>query len=241
MTKTVIRYLLLSTFVWLLASPSVSQTVVEVEAGDTVTFSCRNVSDVPTLSTWMRAGRTSKPFVISSGYGTSPLTGRHSDGIQQSRFVTEYGTSFINLTMMKVSSSDSGWYYCLFYLGRDVVVVNSTWLLVHENGKFHEEDDPNSEKPRPVKCERNWIMVGGLFGSAVIILVLVIVGLVFRTSHQRKLQKDTDQPQLQESQGQEPELAEVCYSMLSFRQNGRGGPRPKDLDTAVVYAATRRL
>ena len=42
------------------------------------------------------------------------------------------------------------------------------------------------------------------------------------------------------AQGQE--LAEVCYSMLSFRQkNRRGGPRPKDLDTAVVYAATRRL
>ena len=114
----------------LLDSLSVSQTV-EVEAGDTVTFSCRNVSDVPTLSTWMRAGRTSKPFVISTGYGTSPLTGRHSDGIQQSRFVAEYGASFINLAIMKVSSSDSGWYYCLFYLGMDVVVVNSTWLLVH--------------------------------------------------------------------------------------------------------------
>ncbi|CAL8377344.1 unnamed protein product [Gadus morhua 'NCC'] len=201
MTKTVIRYLLLSTFVRLLDSLSVSQTV-EVEAGDTVTFSCRNVSDVPTLSTWMRAGRTSKPFVISTGYGTSPLTGRHSD-----------------------------------------VVVNSTWLLVHENGTFHEEDDPNSEKPRPVKCEGNWIMVGGLFGSAVIILVLVIGGLVFRIAHQRKLRKDTtNKPQLQESQVQKPELAEVCYSMLSFRQkNRRGGPRPKDLDTAVVYAATRRL
>ena len=44
-------------------------------------------------------------------------------------------------------------------------------------------------EPRPVKCEGNWIMVGGLFGSAVIILVLVIVGLVFRIAHQRKLQK----------------------------------------------------
>ncbi|XP_059932547.1 uncharacterized protein LOC132475427 [Gadus macrocephalus] len=241
MTKTVIQYLLLSTFVWLLNSLSVSQTV-EVEAGDTVTFSCRNVSDIPTLSTWMRAGRTSKPFVISTGYGTSPSTGRHSDGIQQSRFVAEYGASFINLTIMKVNSSDSGWYYCIFYIRGDLV-VNSTWLLVHENGTFHAEEDPNSEKPRPVKCEGNWIMVGGLFGSAVIILVLVIVGLVFRIAHQRKLQKDTtNQPQLQESQVQKPELAEVCYSMLSFRQkNRRGGPRPKDLDTAIVYTATRRL
>ncbi|XP_056432189.1 uncharacterized protein LOC130370462 [Gadus chalcogrammus] len=234
MTKTVIRYLLLSTFVWLLDSLSVTHTV-EVEAGDTVTFSCRNVSDVPTLSTWMRAGRTSKPFVISTGYGTSPSTGRHSDGIQQSRFVAEYGASFINLTIMKVNSSDSGWYYCIFYIRGDLV-VNSTWLLVHE--------------PRPVKCEGNWIMVGGLFGSAVIILVLVIVGLVFRIAHQRKLQKG--QPSLSyrfnhgvplfklRIHGQE--LAEVCYSMLSFRQkNRRGGPRPKDLDTAVVYAATRRL
>ena len=32
-------------------------------------------------------------------------------------------------------------------------------------------------------------MVGGLFGSVVIILVLVIGGLVFRIAHQRKLRK----------------------------------------------------
>ncbi|KAK0156003.1 hypothetical protein N1851_001455 [Merluccius polli] len=181
MALVLIRHLLLSSLTWLVISLPDSKTVEVEQMGD-VTLSCTNVSDSPTLTLWMRGDNTSKPIMISSVYGAVSSTVRYMDGFKQGRHVLEYNLFFINLTILQVEVSDSGWYFCLFYHETKLVMVNSTFLKINGDDTSHKEDDTNS------KSAGNWIMVGGM-GAVNVFLVLVILGLILKITHKSQLQR----------------------------------------------------
>ncbi|KAK0156004.1 hypothetical protein N1851_001456 [Merluccius polli] len=168
MALVLIRHLLLSSLTWLVISLPDSQTL-EVEPRDNVTLSCTNVSTSPTVALWMRGDNTSKPIIISSVFGTDSSSVRYMDGFQQGRHVLEYNLFFINLTILQVEVSDSGWYFCLFYHKTKLVVVNSTFLKINGNDAFHEEDDTN------YKSDEQLIMVGGILVAMIAMIVLVVL------------------------------------------------------------------
>ena len=82
----------------------------------------------------MRGDNTSKPIMISSVFGSDSKTVEYMDGFQQGRHVLDSNLIFINLTILQVEVSDSGWYFCLFYHEMNLVMVNSTFLKI--NGKM---------------------------------------------------------------------------------------------------------
>ncbi|KAK0133166.1 hypothetical protein N1851_031452 [Merluccius polli] len=166
---------------WLVVSLPDSQTL-EVEPRGDVTLSCTNVSRSPTSALWMRAVHTSKPIIISSVYGTDSSSVRYMDGFQQGRFLLDSNLIFVNLTIMQVEVSDSGWYFCQIFLDMDIVIVNSTFLKILGDDTLHKEDDTKSKK------DEHWIMVGGM-GAVNVILALVILGLILNITNQRQLQR----------------------------------------------------
>ncbi|KAK0139563.1 hypothetical protein N1851_023561 [Merluccius polli] len=167
---------------WLVVSLPDSQTL-EVEPRDNVTLSCTNVSRSPTVALWMRGDNTSKPIMISSVFGSDRSFVRYMDGFQHGRHVLDSNLIFINLTILQVEVSDSGWYFCLFYHSTELVMVNSTILKIHGNDAFHEEDDTN------YKSDEKLIMVGGILGAVNVFLVLVILGLILKITHKSQLQR----------------------------------------------------
>ena len=113
---------------WLVISLPDSKTV---EPRGYVTLSCTNVSSSPTSALWMRAVHTSKPIIISSVFGTDSSSVKYMDGFQHGRFLLDSNLIFVNLTILQVEVSDSGWYFCLIFLDMDAVIVNSTFLKIH--------------------------------------------------------------------------------------------------------------
>ncbi|KAK0133168.1 hypothetical protein N1851_031454 [Merluccius polli] len=187
-------------FAWLLVSLPDSLTL-EVEPRDNVTLSCTNVSSSPTVAFWMRGDNTSKPIMISSVFGTERNSVRYMDGFQQGRHVLDYKLIFLKLAILQVEMSDSGWYFCLFYLETELVIVNSTFLKVHGRWissfinrikmnlqirnsfpfssvlfKFKGDDTLHKEDDTNSKSDEKLIMVGGILGAVIVLVVLVIFG-----------------------------------------------------------------
>ncbi|KAK0139562.1 Zinc finger MYM-type protein 1 [Merluccius polli] len=166
---------------WLIVSLPDSQTL-EVELMGDVTLSCTNVSRSPTVALWMRGDNTSKPIMISSVFGSDSSSVRYMDGFQHGRHVLDSNLIFINLTILQVEVSDSGWYFCLFYHETKMVMVNSAFLKINGDDTSHKEDDTNSESAG------NWIMVWGM-GAVNVFLILVILGLILKITHKSQLQR----------------------------------------------------
>ncbi|KAK0156002.1 hypothetical protein N1851_001453 [Merluccius polli] len=182
MALVLMRHLLLSSLTWLVVSLPDSRTL-EVEPRENVTLSCTNVSSSPTVALWMRGDNTSKPIMISSVFGSDSSSMRYMDGFQQGRFLLDSNLIFVNLTILQVEVSDSGWYFCLFYHETKLVIVNSTFLKIHgDEDTLHKEDDTKSKK------DEHWIMVWGM-GAVNVILALVILGLILNITNQRQLQR----------------------------------------------------
>uniref|UniRef100_A0A8C9X346 Immunoglobulin domain-containing protein n=1 Tax=Sander lucioperca TaxID=283035 RepID=A0A8C9X346_SANLU len=102
---------------WISVSASESHTV-EVQSGGDVTLMCSNIS---------------RPSCVSS---MNPYDGKPSfcDGFQN-RFEMSSNISTVFLKIKRVDLSDSGLYFCGFFIGRHTVIVNATYLKVQEKLK----------------------------------------------------------------------------------------------------------
>uniref|UniRef100_A0A3Q1K6F9 Ig-like domain-containing protein n=1 Tax=Anabas testudineus TaxID=64144 RepID=A0A3Q1K6F9_ANATE len=163
---TLITALLLYSNSWISVSGSESQTV-EVQPGEEVTLLCSNISKHPSSTHWFRVVYRTKPRCISSMYG-SDGEASYCDGFQNG-FEMSSNTSTVFLKIKPVDLSDSGLYFCGFYINTHTVITSATYLNV--------QDDPDGTTN---------LMTVILCGLTVF-LTTVIIGLFVKI---RKLKTD---------------------------------------------------
>uniref|UniRef100_A0A4W6CWK9 Ig-like domain-containing protein n=1 Tax=Lates calcarifer TaxID=8187 RepID=A0A4W6CWK9_LATCA len=105
-----------------------SQTV-EVQSGEEATLLCSNFTTSPSQIIWFRLTNRTQPRCISSIYtATDPAS--LCSGVQEGKYEMRSNISTVFLKMKDVDSSDSGLYFCGYYISRHPVIVSATYLKV---------------------------------------------------------------------------------------------------------------
>ena len=113
---------------WISVSGSESHTV-EVRTGDEVTLLCSNLSTSPTQTDWFRVVNRTKPHCIASMYGSDGKVS-FCDGFQNGKFEMSSNVFTVFLKIKQVDLSDSGLYFCGFYIKTHTVISTATYLNV---------------------------------------------------------------------------------------------------------------
>uniref|UniRef100_A0A8D0AJR9 Immunoglobulin domain-containing protein n=1 Tax=Sander lucioperca TaxID=283035 RepID=A0A8D0AJR9_SANLU len=113
----------------LLCSLTSESHTVEVQSGGDVNLMCSNISSTPTLTEWFRVINRTKPSCVFSMYGSDSKPS-FCDGFQNG-FEMSSNISTVFLKIKRVDLSDSGLYFCGFYIEGHTVITSATHLKVH--------------------------------------------------------------------------------------------------------------
>ncbi|XP_031144329.1 uncharacterized protein LOC116042320 isoform X5 [Sander lucioperca] len=214
---TLISALLLCSLSWISVSASESHTV-EVQSGGDVTLMCSNISTVPTQTEWFRVINRTKPSCVSSMYGSDSKPS-FCDGFQN-RFEMSSNISTVFLKIKRVDLSDSGLYFCGFYIDGHTVIASATHL------KVQEESDGMT----------NFLIV--ILGVLTVFLTIVVIVLAVIIKKLQTAVIEEQQPERNKDLGSD----ELNYAALNFQVKPKRSRRPaseRELEPHVVYAATR--
>ncbi|XP_019123696.1 uncharacterized protein LOC109140674 isoform X1 [Larimichthys crocea] len=215
--------LLLCSLCWISVSASESHTV-DVQAGEDVTLLCSNISSISNYRFWSRLVNGTMIRCIASFYGANNNP-QYCDEYQNGNFEMTSNSSDVYLKIKQVDLSDSGMYFCGFFLDGHIL-INIKLLNVQGN-----DADGKSEKTPDAITKLTSVTLGGL----TVFLLMVIIGLVVKI---RKLQ--TAQYQEHSPQTQDLDSDDLNYAALRFLPDPNLRPASeRELETNVVYAATR--
>ncbi|XP_044197604.1 uncharacterized protein LOC122973875 [Thunnus albacares] len=212
-----ITALLLCSLSWITVSVSESQTV-EVQSGKEVTLQCSNMSRTPTHTFWSRFVNRTEISCISSMFG-SDGNAEYCDGFQNGKFKMSSNVSTVSLKIMQVDLSDSGLYFCGFYMhGRTILKVIDL--------NVQEESDGITK------------LMSVILGGLTVFLIMVVIGLVV------KIKKLQTAPNEEQNTPQSENLGSdnLNYAALSFNPKPKRIRRPasgREVEPNVIYAATR--
>ncbi|KAK2862706.1 hypothetical protein Q5P01_002239 [Channa striata] len=222
MRSFVISALLLFSYSWISVSGSETHTV-EVQCGKEVTLLCSNISKIPTQTDWFRLANGTKPHCISSMYGVD-TEASYCDGFQHGFNMTS-NISAVFLKIKRVDLSDSGLYFCGFYIDTHTVISTSIHLNVQVL----------KEKEEPVGMKNPMTVI---LGALTVFLTIVIIVLALKI---RRLQTAvTEEPQPKPNKNLSSD--DLNYAALRFQPKPKRNCRPataRDLEPNIVYAATR--
>ncbi|XP_037614608.1 uncharacterized protein LOC119481578 isoform X1 [Sebastes umbrosus] len=213
-------------------SGSESQTV-EVQSGDEVTLTCNNISSSPTHTEWFRLINRTKPSCISAMYW-SQSKALYCVGFQKEKFEMSSNNSTVFLKIKRLDLSDSGLYFCGFYMDAHIVIVNVTHLIVQGDGESDGKVDFKTEKEFDVTANLMSLILGGLTVSLTIVVVVLAVKV-------RKLQtavNEEPQPERNKNLGSD-ELNSAALRFLPETMRNRRPASEREVETRVVYAASR--
>ncbi|XP_038587617.1 uncharacterized protein LOC119912479 [Micropterus salmoides] len=209
-------------------SVSESQTV-EVQRGQEVTLLCSNISRTPTQTDWFRLINRTKPSCISSMYW-SESEASPCDGFQNGRFEMSSNVSTVFLKIKKVDLSDSGLYFCGFYMDKHTVIASATHLNVPGSGDSDDEVDLKTFEEKKPDGMRNLMSVI-LSGLAVFLTIVVILAVKIR-----KLQTAVnDKPHPEGNKN----LDSAALRFLPKTIRSRRPASEREVETHVIYAASR--
>ncbi|XP_074480356.1 uncharacterized protein LOC141761046 [Sebastes fasciatus] len=198
-------------------SGSESQTV-EVQSGEEVTLTCNNISSSPTHLEWFRLINRTKPSCISSMYWFDGEA-RFCVGFQNG-FEMSFNNSTVFLKIKRVDLSDSGLYFCGFYVDQHTVIADATHLIVQE------EFDVTAN------------LMSLILGALTVSLTIVVVVLAVKVRKLQTAVNEEPQPERNKNLGSD----ELNYAALSFQAKPKRSRRPapeREMEPHVVYAATR--
>uniref|UniRef100_A0A3B4AIJ0 Ig-like domain-containing protein n=1 Tax=Periophthalmus magnuspinnatus TaxID=409849 RepID=A0A3B4AIJ0_9GOBI len=97
--------------------------------GGNITLSCSNISKTTTQVDWFRVENGTKACCISSlyGYNCEPS---YCSGFKHRRFQMSANVTDVFLTIYEVKTSDSGLYFCGFFIKSNIVLGEATYLSV---------------------------------------------------------------------------------------------------------------
>uniref|UniRef100_A0A4W6CWF5 Ig-like domain-containing protein n=1 Tax=Lates calcarifer TaxID=8187 RepID=A0A4W6CWF5_LATCA len=226
---TLITALILCCINWI--SVSVSETV-EVQLGQEVTLLCPNISSEQTEAEWFRLVNRTTISCVSSMY-KSDSKALFCDGFQN-RFEMSSNITTVFLQIKRVDFSDSGLYFCGFYINAHTVIANTVHLNVQGNGESCNEVDFKTQETPDGITNLMTVVLGGL----TVFLTIVIIVLAVKI---RKLQTAVnEEPQTERNKFLT--YNDLNYAALSFQSKAKRKRRPpseRELETNVVYAATR--
>uniref|UniRef100_A0A8C7Q7G3 Immunoglobulin V-set domain-containing protein n=1 Tax=Oncorhynchus mykiss TaxID=8022 RepID=A0A8C7Q7G3_ONCMY len=200
-----------------------SQTMM-VRTGDTIILQCSNVTTAVGHTAWFKQVNGSEPVCISSMYS-------HHNGFQPSHVEMFISNRIIFLKITEVNVADSGLYCCGMY-DQYFIFTNMTFLMIPG------EDDEPIMYPFPL------VDILGVVTAVLLIVILILVLKIIRDAKRQNTEivKITTvayfmmfaNPQIQDSDA-------LNYAALNFTSKKRKMEkrREKELDTHVVYAATR--
>uniref|UniRef100_A0A673CGC3 Ig-like domain-containing protein n=1 Tax=Sphaeramia orbicularis TaxID=375764 RepID=A0A673CGC3_9TELE len=199
-------------YCWTSGSVPESQTV-EVQPGENITLSCINKAGSATQTEWFRVTNRTKASCISSMFEHDE-TASFCDGFGKEKYEMMANTSKIFLHIKDLDFSDSGLYFCGFYLNAHTVISETTYLNV--------QDEPDGIKILIIA------VLGGLSG----VLAIVAIALAVKI---RKLQTGTTGSYNVPSDN-------LTYAAINFQAKPKRKRRPasgREIEPNVVYAATR--
>ncbi|XP_063757306.1 uncharacterized protein LOC134876261 isoform X2 [Eleginops maclovinus] len=110
-TSTLITALSLCSFCWTSVPDS-----VEVRPGEDASLMCTNISKYDTVAYWFRLVNKTEVSCVSTRTNSQSEV-IYCDGLQESKFEMIFNTVNIVLKIKQVDDSDSGLYFCGFYIG----------------------------------------------------------------------------------------------------------------------------
>ncbi|XP_071334054.1 uncharacterized protein [Trachinotus anak] len=216
---------------WISVSVSQSQTVVQ--SGEEVTLLCSNISKHPTQTDWFRLVNRTKVSCVSSIYGSDDKAS-FCDGFQN-RFEMSSNVTTVFLKIKRVDFSDSGLYFCGFYIDKHTVISDTTHLNVQVNSESVDEEDL---VPKVETSDGMTNLMSVILGGLTVFLTIVVIVLAVKI---RKLQKAVNEEQ-QTERNKNLGSEDLNYAALSFQAKPKRNRRPaseRELEPNVVYAATR--
>uniref|UniRef100_A0A673C9L9 Uncharacterized LOC115439000 n=1 Tax=Sphaeramia orbicularis TaxID=375764 RepID=A0A673C9L9_9TELE len=235
---TLITVLFLSCHSWTSGSVPESQTV-EVQPGENIILSCINKAGQTTVTEWFRVTNRTKVRCISYMFGHDG-TASFCDGFGKEKYEMMANPSKIFLHIKDLDFSDSGLYFCGFYLRTHAVISETTYLNVQgkhvicgsdKDANIRTEDEHDGIKILIIA------VLGGLSG----VLAIVIIALAVKI---RKLQTAVNEELQQERNKVNPNgLSDnLTYAAVNFQAKPKRNRRPasgREMEPNVVYAATR--
>uniref|UniRef100_A0A673CI52 Ig-like domain-containing protein n=1 Tax=Sphaeramia orbicularis TaxID=375764 RepID=A0A673CI52_9TELE len=228
---TVITVLFLSCHSWTSGSVPESQTV-EVQPGENITLSCINKAGQTTVTDWFRVTNRTKASCISSMFEHDE-TASFCDGFGKEKYEMMVNPSKISLHIKDLDFSDSGLYFCGFYLNGHTVISETTYLNVQGKHVIWSYD-PDGIKILIIA------VLGGLSVSGVLPVVTIALAVKIR-----KRQTAVNEELQQERNKVNPVLS-IDYDLTYATINCQGKPKRKrrpasgrEVESNVVYAATR--
>uniref|UniRef100_A0A3Q3G1N1 Uncharacterized LOC108249430 n=1 Tax=Kryptolebias marmoratus TaxID=37003 RepID=A0A3Q3G1N1_KRYMA len=210
-----------------------SQTM-EVQSGEDVTLLCSNISTDPTQTDWFRVVHKTGPSCISSMYKADDDEASYCDEFQTGKFNMSSNITTIFLQIKHVERSDSGLYFCGFYIRKHTVIGSSTELIIQDESN----DELDSKTKSKGEADRPMDQMSVIFGTLSVFLTTVIIVLAVKL---RKLQKALS-AELQGERNKNLSCNDLNYAALSFQTKAKRNHRSvseRQQESHVVYAATR--
>ncbi|XP_039677604.1 uncharacterized protein LOC120572373 isoform X1 [Perca fluviatilis] len=241
MKRSLITALILCSISWISVSGSESHTeTVEGRPGGEVTLTCSNPSNRDATTLWFRVVNRTKASWISM-MASSTVKPLYSNGIQNGRFNMSTNISTLFLQIKHVDVSDSGLYFCGFYIGGRFN-FSAIHFNVKDSDDSHDDADRKSESSDEShddnddrKCEKSdgtAKLMSLILGALTVLLLMVIIGLVVKNQKLQKAANEEQNPQQPENRASE----ELNYAAVAFRPKTR---KTREVEPNVVYASTR--
>ncbi|XP_030287354.1 uncharacterized protein LOC115590214 [Sparus aurata] len=228
---TSITALLLCSLGWISVSGSESHTL-EVRTGDEITLMCSNLSTRPTQTDWFRVVNRTKPHCISSMYesdGEVPFC----DGFQNGKFEMSSNISTVFLKIKQVDLSDTGLYFCGFYINTHTVISTAIYLNVQDDTWDNDVDFETTVEP-----EGTTILMIVTLGALAVFFMAAAIVLAVKI---RQLQKAADEqlhPELCKNLGSD-ELNSAALKFLPKPIRNRRPASERQVETHVIYTVSR--
>ncbi|XP_030285495.1 uncharacterized protein LOC115588963 [Sparus aurata] len=210
---------------WISASVSQYQTV-EAQPGEEVTLQCNNISNFDTQTFWSRLVNRTKIscVVVIINYGGK---GKVCDGYEKDKIEMKSNISTVFLNIKNVDSSDSGLYYCGFYMN-SIPILTPIHLKVNGSDEPH-DDDREGER----ECDGIAMLISVIIrGALTVVLLLVIIVLVVKARELRKAVKEDQNPEQRENVGCDDD---VTYAAVRIQPKAKR----RHQEPNVIYASTR--
>ncbi|KAM4536787.1 uncharacterized protein PAE49_021243 [Odontesthes bonariensis] len=206
---------------------------VEVQSGEDVTLLCSNISTSQTQTDWFRVVNGTEPSCIASMFGAHGEAS-FCDGFQGGKFEMSSNITTVFLKIKRVDFSDSGLYFCGFYMMRHIVLVSAAELIVPGDDESDEEAHLNPEK----EADRMKDLMSVILGALTVFLTVVVIVLVVRIRRLQTAAREEQPPKESKNQASD----DLNYAALNFQAKAKRSRRPaseRQVEPHVVYAATR--